>query len=318
MEDGFMLSGRTLDLCPDDMPFGVGLVAVPRGSDGALGEPSRYAHAGVIFLPNSSAPRASDYHARIAALNEKGLSCDEQHLNGSKWMSPSGDPNRDLSIHRFCEWAAANFQTVAEVKQALGAVNVIADPESGDANHHYVVRDASGTSVLIEAIDGRLSLYDDLNDHGFTGFGVVTNSPTFDVQLALAKRRWNGTATGAVPGGWHSEARFQRLALVKAALPTPNDMPSAVAQCLAAMDTVSTPAGLQRDTDWVGELTVAGFVRDHRDPTIFWRTYRNQQLQRLRLADLDLRVGSQRVYLSLAEPTGLPWFHDARGALHPT
>eukprot|EP00316_Scyphosphaera_apsteinii_P002375 CAMPEP_0119321548 /NCGR_PEP_ID=MMETSP1333-20130426/55698_1 /TAXON_ID=418940 /ORGANISM="Scyphosphaera apsteinii, Strain RCC1455" /LENGTH=306 /DNA_ID=CAMNT_0007328549 /DNA_START=249 /DNA_END=1169 /DNA_ORIENTATION=- len=296
------------------MPFGIGLSVAPRGSDGALGAKVQLGHVGLFFMPNRSAPQEYDYHARIAALNQDGLSCDEQHLNGSQFMTPSGDPTRDLSIHRFCEWAAGNFASVAEVKTGLSTVRIIADPVSGGKDHHYVVRDGTGAALLVEATDGRLRLFDDFNDGGQSGFGVVTNSPRFDVQMTAARRCVNTTMPA--PGGWHSQDRFQRLAMVKSALPQPKDLQSAVAQTFAVMSTVSAPEGRQRGQDWIGEFTVAGFVRDHRAPTLYWRSARNPQIQRLRLADLDLKEGAKRTYLSIAEPS-LLWFHDATSTLLP-
>ncbi len=316
--DAYALSGRTVDLCPDDVPYGLGIVVVPRGASGALGDAVRYGHVGLIFMPNASSPKAEDYHARITALNEKGLACDEQHLNGSTFMEPSGNPKRDLSIHRLCEWAAQNFETAAEVRAGLDAVTVVADPVSGDAHHHYVIRDASGASLVIEATDGRLTLIDDGNDGGATGFGVATNSPTFDVQLAAARQLVHSSDQPA-PGGWHSVDRFQRLCLAKGALPPPTDLRSAVAQAFTLMATVSTPAGAQRGQDWVGEHTVAGLVREHRDPSLYWRTSSNQLVQRLRLAELALDQGGARRLLPLTAGAApeLPWFHDARAALRP-
>ena len=52
-------------------------------------------------------------------LNEVGLACDEQHLNSSAYPPPSGNASEDLSIHRFCEWAAGNFASVADVAQSV-------------------------------------------------------------------------------------------------------------------------------------------------------------------------------------------------------
>ena len=314
MENQFVVSGRTIDLCPDDLtPRGLGLVVTPRGSEAPLRGRARLGHIGVIFMPSASAS-ANRYQARIAALNEEGLSCDEQALNHSQYMQPSGDPTRDLSVHQFCAWAAGSFANVSELKAGLRSVNVIADPSSGDQLHHYVIRDSSGAGVLIEAIDGRLTVHDDLNDSGVTGFGVVTNAPPFGQQLAHARRAFQGTAPAR--GGWRSMDRFQRLALVKAALPSPSILQTAIEQTFTVMDTVDTPAGNQRGQDWVGEYTVVGLVRDHSARELYWRTPQNQQVQRLSLLELDLSESAARRVLPIGDPS-LPWFHNASAALRP-
>ena len=193
-------------------------------------------------------------------------------------------------------------------------MNVIADPSSGDQLHHYVIRDSSGAAVLIEATDGQLTLHDDLNDGGVTGFGVVTNAPPFGQQLAHARRVFRGSAPAR--GGWRSMDRFQRLALVKAALPSPSNLQTAIGQAFSVMDTVSTPAGNQRGQDWIKEHTVVGMVRDHSARALYWRTPQNQQVQRLSLSELDLSESAERRVLPIGDPS-LPWFHNANASLRP-
>ncbi len=73
-------------------------------------------------------------------------------------------------------WALTNFSTVAEVKAALGSIAVIdvKQPNMGFAPPvHYTLHDATGASIVIEPIDGKLKVYDN-------PLGVMTNSPSFD------------------------------------------------------------------------------------------------------------------------------------------
>ena len=69
-------------------------------------------------------------------------------------------------------------------------------------------------------------MYEDLNDGGATGWGIVTNEPPFDWQLrAVAHSLWKRSlarpAVG-VPGGFYPDERFQRLQMVKTALEDPS------------------------------------------------------------------------------------------------
>lgn len=90
-------------------------------------------------------------------------------------------------------------------------------------------------------------MYDDNNDGGATGFGVMTNEPSFPWQLeAMQLRQWKQRKYGAavaIPGSWYPDARFQRLALVKAAMPKPASLQEAVAQAVHVLNTVSVPEG---------------------------------------------------------------------------
>jgi len=54
-----------------------------------------------------------------------------------------------------------------------------------------------------------------------------------------------------------------------------------------------------------------GVVRDHADPTVYWRSASNPSLQRLRLADVDLSVGAAPRTIVVSAG---PWFHDAAAA----
>ena len=53
--------------------------------------------------------------------------------------------------------------------------------------------------------DGRISMYDDRNDGGATGWGIMTNEPPFDWQLRNVEHMlWKGAlarSAVAVPGG---------------------------------------------------------------------------------------------------------------------
>eukprot|EP00444_Apocalathium_aciculiferum_P040483 CAMPEP_0183522084 /NCGR_PEP_ID=MMETSP0371-20130417/18164_1 /TAXON_ID=268820 /ORGANISM="Peridinium aciculiferum, Strain PAER-2" /LENGTH=373 /DNA_ID=CAMNT_0025720775 /DNA_START=31 /DNA_END=1152 /DNA_ORIENTATION=+ len=330
MENDFRLSGRTLDNSPSEWlgRQGSGVAAVPRGTAGALGLRSFFGYVGFFALPNNTvaANTLAQEHVRMAALNEVGLSCDEQHLSESEYQTPIGDPSVDLPTHLICEWAAMNFRTCQEVREGLGKVKIVRGriPGGADSGHHYTFRDASGASLVVEVVGGQVNAYDDLNDGGKTGFGVITNSPPFPWQLEslrfLQQKRTFARPGTAVPGAWYSDERFIRIWLVKSGMPRPRNLAAAVAQAFTVMDVVTIPMGLQMGTDSTpgdeGDYTIWGAVYDHLRPAVYWRTAENYQPQRLSLADLDLREGAPRRYLKL-NSTALTWFADASPALLP-
>lgn len=77
---------------------------------------------------------------------------------------------------------------------------------------HFVVRDAEGKSLVIELINGKKQLYLDLNDGGETGYGIMTNEPTFDYHLKnIAHYEWKRTLARqavAIVGGYYPEERY--------------------------------------------------------------------------------------------------------------
>mmetsp|Transcript_66992 Transcript_66992/g.119144 ORF Transcript_66992/g.119144 Transcript_66992/m.119144 type:complete len:368 (-) Transcript_66992:85-1188(-) len=325
MENDFTLSARTLDNQPTEWigRAGSGITVVPRGALGALGIQGRYGYAGFFAMENATGQGPShDVGIRMGGLNEAGLSCDEQHLTESEYQTPSHNPDIDLPTHLFCEWAVMQFSSIFEVRDALLRRRLVRGliPGGVDSGHHYTLRDSNGTSLVVEAIKGDIYTYVDYNDAGITGFGVVTNSPPFPWQLETLRNMQSKIksqhASVAMPGSWYPDERFQRIWLVKSGMNLPADYPSAVAQAFTVMDTVTVPEGTQIGTDGIGTYTIWGAVYDHLKPTIYWRTARNHNTQRLRLQESCMHKNSQRLYISVNTPLQ-PWFNDAASSLRP-
>jgi len=85
---------------------------------------------------------------------------------------------------------------------------------------------------------------------------------------------------------------------------------------------VTIPRSKQYDTDsgageFSGDHTIFGMVYDHNTttPTIYWRSYDNQQLKKIDMTQLQLdEVGGEKQYMSIVDQE-LSWFDDATGSL---
>lgn len=257
-----------------------------------------------------------------SGMNNAGLSCDKQTLLGSKY------PDRNESLDNIdamllCQWALEGFASVEELKAALRHTNFVTPANEGFWNSHWMFRDAWGQGLVIEFIEGRALIYDDHNDKGETGFGIMTNQPPFPWQLqAVRHLRWKQSmarSAVAVPGAWYPDERFQRIHLVKSGLPVPSSTQEAVMQAVHVMNTISVPPGLHEGTDsgkgeGLNDFTHFGVVYDHKAATLYWRTETNQNLQRLRLQDAHLEEGKSSWFLRVSGPR-LPWFSDAAAEL---
>ena len=199
-------------------------------------------------------------------------------------------------------------------------------------------RDHTGQSLVVEAAGigsptglhtqglhstQGLHLHDDPND-GVVGFGIITNEPVFEWHLANArhlqwKRTLERTAIG-IPGGYYPEERFMRVLMTKQAMSPPRSLQEGVAQAVAVLNTITVPMGNQYGTDsgkssaeiGSSDHTVWGVIRDHVDPTVYFRSAENPTLQRVRLADLNLDAGAAVRTLSVSSG---PWYHDASNQL---
>lgn len=117
----------------------------------------------------------------IDGMNEKGLTGGVLYFPGYAGYTPldKADPKKSLAPWDLLSWILTNYATVAEVKEAITNIDVIAvaQPEMGIVPPvHYTVHDATGASLVIEPIDGKLKVYDN-------PVGIMTNSPTFDWHL---------------------------------------------------------------------------------------------------------------------------------------
>jgi choloylglycine hydrolase len=167
MEFGFELESRAM--------------VIPRNyklaSSGPDGKPaaswtSKYATVGLNALGVS---------ALVDGMNEKGLAGGILYFPGfAGYADPAkSDPAKSLAPWDVLTWALTNFATVAEVKAALegmAVIGVVQEQMKIAPPVHYTLHDASGASLVIEPVDGKLKIYDN-------PLGVMTNSPSFDWHL---------------------------------------------------------------------------------------------------------------------------------------
>lgn len=260
------------------------------------------------------------------ALNDQGLSCGLLTLTDSKYQERSVYKT-NVFYGIFCKWATQLYSTIEELNEAMNDVHVVG-PEI--LKEHIILRDRNGASMVIELIDGEQNIYIDLND-GISGYGITTNAPTLDWHIRnIQHYEWKrGMARQAIvmPGGFYPDERFMRIHMVKEGMEAfgLNDVESyqqAFSLTSQVLNTVTVPMGDQYGTD-TGESsgegsenpdhTMYGLIRDHNDPTLFWRDSGNPTFRRLRLADIDFRSGERK---SLVLETG-PYYVDMIEAMKP-
>jgi choloylglycine hydrolase len=245
------------------------------------------------------------------SLNEQGLSCSLLMLVGTKYQKRSDDKT-NVFAGLFCHYVAQTFESVLDLQQALPNI-AIYGPDA--LSQHFVIRDSTGASLIVECINGEQRVYLDKNDN-VDGFGIMTNEPTFDWHLEHIKHyQWKRTLARqavAIPGNFYPEERFLRAYMMKEGqqamgLTSTTDFQHAFAFTVQVLNTVSVPMGNQYGTDsgdsgnseGDGDHTVWGIVRDHKDPTIYWRDATNPTFRRLALKDVDLSLRGQQKSLLL-------------------
>lgn len=93
-------------------------------------------------------------------------------------------PNRtgsksDVGIDFFCETVLGLYDSVNALEQdlTLGELTPVGPSLAG--GQHFVVRDQTNSSLIMEFLNGELIMTRDKNDYGKTGFGIMTNEVRF-------------------------------------------------------------------------------------------------------------------------------------------
>ncbi|MGO4714913.1 linear amide C-N hydrolase [Bradyrhizobium sp. 2TAF24] len=175
-------------------------------------------------------------------VNEAGLTANLLWLVESEY--PKFDQSKPgLTIAAWAQYVLDNFATVQEAVDALArepftVVTANVPGEERLATLHLSLSDASGDSAIIEYIRGRQVIH-----HG-RQYQVMTNSPTFDEQLALNAYWKEIGGTVMLPGTNRAADRFARASFYVNAIPKFEDPNRAVASVFSVIRNASVPFGL--------------------------------------------------------------------------
>lgn len=236
-------------------------------------------------------------------MNEKGLSAAELYLVATQYpvpttLAPSQRSNNNSStrdatkpiVTSLCSYILGNFATVDDVRQGFEKIQIAEFDERlatmlvgkradlGRVPLHISVHDASGQSLVVEFLNGTVTLHDNSRNQ------VLTNDPPFKEQLAaLEANGWTN-----LPGGYGSTERFVRLSVLNRHVPfgyvdaPPNATylagtaeQRAVADTLHLLNTVVRPPSSEA-TEW-------SIVRDHSRKKLYVRSNVNQVLRQIDL-----------------------------------
>jgi choloylglycine hydrolase len=271
------------------------LWAFPRGlkRDGAAG-------------PNSIR-WTSKYGSLVAAgwdvgsadgMNEKGLVANMLYLVESEFVKPAdNDKRKPLSIAAWAQYVLDNYATVAEAVEALRRepfyVIPTMTPDGQPGQLHLSISDATGDSAIFQYLDGRLVI------HHSREYQVMTNSPTFDRQLALNAYWKEIGGTTMLPGTNRSADRFVRASFYINAIPKTSDNAEAVASAFSVIRNVSVPLGITTPGQPNISSTIWRTVSDHKYKRYFFESARSPNVFWVNLADMDFAEGKPTKKLTL-------------------
>jgi choloylglycine hydrolase len=283
--EGQTVTGRTMDWFVTDMD--TNLWMYPRGLERTsntatpLNWKSKYGSVVTTVYEGVSAD----------GMNEKGLVANMLYLAESEYPPVvAGDTRPTLSIAAWVQYVLDNYATTAEAVEALRKEDfrmvTVAAPTGEPGTVHLSISDASGDSAIFQYIGGKLVIYHSRE------YQVMTNSPTFDKQLALNGYWQSIGGSVMLPGTNRASDRFVRTSYYINEVTQTAEPRRAVATMFSVMRNVSVPIGIKipgqpniADTLW---LTVSDqknkvyYYQDTNSPSILWT----------KLGDLDFSEGS--------------------------
>jgi choloylglycine hydrolase len=267
-----------------------------------------------------------DTHLALDGMNNQGLAAGYFLFPGYAQFQHFEPKKADVTLSHYevVTWILANFSTVAEVRQALGRVQVCKGslPGIGDLPVHISVHDGQGKSLVIEYVKGKLHVYDN-------PLGVITNSPTFDWMLTnlnnyinlspvnvpqrelhdvTLKQLGQGSGMLGLPGDFTPPSRFVRMvALTQGALPVAGAA-AGLSLAMNIINNVDIPKGTSRQvSDQKPEMDMTQWVSlsDLQGKRYYFRTYDNQNWRYLDLT--KALAGAAKIKsMSIAIPPDYP------------
>jgi choloylglycine hydrolase len=281
------------------------LWVLPRGMerDGAAGpdSPTWTAKYGSVV--------ASGYDIGTAdGMNEEGLVANLLFLAESDYGTTEGKP--PLSMALWAQYVLDNFATVdeavAELEKEPFRVQTAELPNGKTAQLHLAISDATGDSAIFEYLGGKLVIH-----HG-KQYRVLTNSPSYEQQLALNSYWQEIGGLTFLPGTNRAADRFARASFLIGAIPTEvapgyiSAVPGqtfanqAAASVLSVMRSVSVPLGITTPGQPNISSTLWRTVADQKNKVYFFDSSTSPNAFWVPLADVDFSAGSPVRKLALA------------------
>lgn len=236
--------------------------------------------------------------ASTDGMNEKGL------VANLLWLPETEYPIRDqskpgLAITAWVQYMLDNFATVDEAVTAIdeNTFQVVSDimPDGSRlATLHLSVSDATGDCAIFEYIGGKLTVYHSKE------YKVMTNSPTYNKQLALNEYWKSIGGLSFLPGTNRASDRFARASFYINALPQTDDVRTAVASVFSVIRNTSVPYGISTPESPEISTTQWRTVSDSKDLLYFFESSLTPNTFWVNLREIDLSEGAPVLKLSIA------------------
>lgn len=239
----------------------------------------------------------SSYEAvTMDGMNEASLVANLLYLSETEYPKNTGK-KPEIAISVWTQYVLDNFATVKEavneLKKEKFVVAESSKPGSKAGTVHLSISDPTGDSAIFEYVNGKLVIH-----HG-KQYQVMTNSPTYDKQLALNEYWKNIGGTVMLPGTNRASDRFARTSFYINAAEQSSDPRKAVAATFSVMRNASVPIGITTEGQPNIASTIWRTVADHKNKIYYFESTLSPNIVWLNLNEIDFSPSSQTRKLQL-------------------
>lgn len=303
--------GRTLDY---DFSYGDEVVITPRNyvfdfkNMGTL--ENHYAIIGMAHV-------LKEYPLYYDCVNEKGLCMAGLNFVGNAFYSEMKEGKDNIATFELIPWILGQCSTVEEVRKLLEKINIVDIPfDEGlpNASLHWIIADKN-EAITLESVKDGLKIYDN-------PVGVLTNNPTFDIQMFNLNNYMNltskeidnnfsdklslktycrGMGALGLPGDLSSQSRFVRASFVKMNSVSGDSEKESVSQMFHILGSVDNQRGCCVLENGKYEITTYISCMNADKGIYYYTTYDNHQITGINMRNENLDATSLKRYELIKE-----------------
>lgn len=248
---------------------------------------THYAMIGIAYVHNG-------YPLYYDATNEMGLSMAGLNFPGNADYKPEISEKDNITPFEFIPWILGQCSTVKDAKVLLDKINLLEEHYNNKlplSPLHWMISDRE-SSITVESVKDGLKIYEN-------PVGVLTNNPTFDMQLfhlnnymnlspqkpenrfsdkVKLTRYSNGMGALGMPGDWSSQSRFVKTAFTKLNSVCGTSEEESVSQFFHILGSVEHQRGCVDMGNNLYEITLYSSCCNTDKGIYYYRTYENSQI----------------------------------------
>lgn len=308
---GRVITARTMDW-KDDMLSNIWILpsGIERNGQAGSNSISWKAEFGSVVTT------AYDF-ATVDGINEAGLMANLLWLAESEYPATKDSKKPGLAVSLWAQYALDRFGSVADAvahlkKEPFVLVSDVMPGTKRMTTVHLSLSDKSGDSAIVEYVGGKQVI------HHAREHQVMTNSPTFDKQIAL-NEYWKAIGgTVMLPGTNRAADRYVRAMFYINAIPQVEDKRIATAGVFSVIRNCSVPFGINTEKEPNISSTRWRVVADHKDSLYYFESAVSPNVFWVDLKNVNLKPGAKVMKLELGKDSGRIIAGEASGKFEAT